>query len=72
MGANERRAARKQFRPEELPELEIVCPACDGTGGYARGCNDCNGSGFVHTDFGKRVLEFLDHNRTRVLLGDRL
>jgi DnaJ-class molecular chaperone len=47
--------------------LEIVCPICTGTGGnkgrYDRWrCHNCNGAGYVPTEFGKMVLALMRHN----------
>lgn len=57
---------------EKLPELETVCLECEGKGYWAkRGrCDQCHGIGLVPTEFGKRVLDLIRHNRRIVLLGD--
>ncbi len=51
-------------------ELEQNCPDCQGRRGeYLRGeeegwqaCSRCNGSGFVPTELGTRVLNLIRHN----------
>lgn len=54
---------------EEIPNLETQCTACGGASQYYcseddcfKACEKCNGSGFVPTDFGKRVLSLVRHN----------
>lgn len=52
-----------------LPDLEKVCEVCSGKK-YAYSseedafpdCSNCNGSGFVPTESGKRILDLLRHN----------
>lgn len=57
---------------ERLPALETACPECDGKGHWAkRGrCDECHGAGVVPTEFGKRVLNLIRHNRRTVFLDD--
>ena len=53
-----------------LPELEIACPVCNGKKGRATGeeesgfseCFRCEGSGFIPTPLGARILELIHHN----------
>jgi len=37
--------------------LEVECWNCEGDG-----CEDCNQSGFLPTDLGRKVLELVKHN----------
>jgi Tryptophan RNA-binding attenuator protein inhibitory protein len=55
-------------QPDQLPELESVCPYCEGIGGkapmYEDGwdvCWNCMGAGYVPTEFGKRVIALIRH-----------
>ncbi len=48
-------------------ELESVCSYCHGTGGPEyKGdpykCPNCEGAGFVPTEFGKKVRALMEHN----------
>jgi DnaJ-class molecular chaperone len=54
----------------EIPELEMVCQRCGGTGqraevgsddGYVD-CFDCHGTGYKPTPIGVRILELVRHN----------
>ena len=53
---------------ERLPELEVECPHCNGKGeNYSElwgpsVCSMCNGSGWKSTEFGRKILDLLDHN----------
>ena len=50
--------------------LEAKCAACGGNGGKLwrgeeegwRECAKCNGSGYVPTDIGARILKLVRHN----------
>ncbi len=49
--------------------LEFPCTYCTARGGWRvegsgtwHRCTMCNGSGFIPTDFGSRVLDLLRHN----------
>jgi hypothetical protein len=53
-----------------LPQLESACEECAGAGGFfyvddgrkaGLYCNACNGTGFVPTEAGKRLRDFLRH-----------
>lgn len=54
----------------ELTELECVCSVCNGNKGSHTGeeesgwsdCYNCNGSGYVPTEAGKRILDLMRHN----------
>jgi DnaJ-class molecular chaperone len=51
---------------EEI-ELETVCLCCHGTGGPeykgdSYRCKNCDGAGYVPTEFGKKVLAVVQHN----------
>lgn len=53
-------------------ELETVCGTCHGNGrvyraGYEGSCGDCEGVGYVMTEDGLKLYEFL--SRRRVLPG---
>jgi hypothetical protein len=58
---------------EELPELETVCPECEGRRSWPKYgiCQECKGMGVVPTEFGKRVLDLVLHHRRRIVLDDR-
>jgi DnaJ-class molecular chaperone len=48
-------------------ELEKKCPICEGRGGADtyRGrweCEICNGSGFIPTEQGERILALVSHH----------
>jgi hypothetical protein len=50
-------------------ELETLCETCNGKGGRfdpddGSGfyCDDCGGSGYMPTEFGKKVLAMIRHN----------
>ena len=52
----------------KLPDLEAKCPACKGVGSVYEGnedcfadCAKCNGSGFVPTADGKRIIALFRH-----------
>lgn len=52
---------------DEISELEIKCPSCDGRGSFAEGeepsiCPRCEGSGFVPTPAGERILALVRHH----------
>jgi DnaJ-class molecular chaperone len=50
-----------------LPELEIRCAKCDGTGTYSAGggdpdaCDLCDGTGYETTPFGEKVMRLVRH-----------
>ncbi len=53
----------------ELPELEAVCARCEGKGGEAEmygtgwcNCLDCDGTGYLPTPLGQRILALVRHN----------
>jgi Tryptophan RNA-binding attenuator protein inhibitory protein len=63
MSANEQKEAAAL---EKLPELETVCPRCEGDTEYNgnpcgpwRPCGVCGGSGYVPTEFGEKVLRLM-------------
>lgn len=51
-------------------ELEIVCPSCAGVARFNdpesengfTSCPRCDGSGFIPTDLGRKVLALVRHN----------
>ena len=52
-----------------LPELETLCPECNGDTDYNgnpsgpwRPCGSCDGAGYIPTEFGERVLALIRHN----------
>jgi DnaJ-class molecular chaperone len=59
---------------DSIPDFERRCEACRGDGSY-RGrdgrvrCGICNGSGWVPTEWGEKVLALMRHN-FRPLLED--
>ena len=71
MSENEK---KEEAALDKLPELETVCPECDGRCFWEkRGrCQKCNGIGVVPTEFGRRVLELVVHHRQKILLEDNL
>lgn len=51
-----------------IPELEVKCEACNGSGSTYQpeadqydDCSKCNGSGFMPTAIGARILTLLRH-----------
>lgn len=63
---------KKMNDSSSFPKLEIPCYFCEGkkfffdetveqNDGMVPCCN-CNGSGFVPTDFGKQILSLVQHN----------
>lgn len=55
-------------KQDALPDLEVECRHCKGKGdvydhesGSYTDCEECNGSGFVPTAFGTRVLNLFRH-----------
>jgi hypothetical protein len=64
MSENEQREANAL---ENLPELERVCPRCEGKGKIRservlRRCSSCDGAGYQPTEIGEMVLELMRHN----------
>lgn len=67
---------------EIVPILEQICPECSGAGfwldKYGDGdntpdeCSSCDGTGYVLTGDGRRLLNFYRHHiaRLRVTAGD--
>lgn len=64
--------------PNKLPDLEVTCPNCQGKGevknedsDYRRTktCYECEGYGFVVTEFGEKVLDFV---RRRLVIQARV
>lgn len=61
---------QKQTRMNQDIQLETPCADCDGRGCFAdveeddgvRACQKCNGSGFVPTQMGARILDLIRHN----------
>jgi DnaJ-class molecular chaperone len=61
----------------ELPALERECSICNGKGWFEHPhvdghmsritCGTCDGDGSVNTEFGDRVLEFVEKNFRRML-----
>lgn len=53
---------------DKLPDLEIRCEKCNGTGGerWINGkltyCSYCKGAGYVPTEDGKKILAIIGHN----------
>lgn len=42
-------------------DLTVACNCCDGTGGgFGWVCGKCRGKGRVPTEFGRRLIDFLD------------
>jgi hypothetical protein len=54
----------------DLPQLETLCPECQGTGGWETQYNDahwedcpgCLGAGYIATPLGERVLRLVAHH----------
>jgi hypothetical protein len=51
----------------DLPDLETRCDSCEGRGGEEeRGrwcpCPTCDGTGYIPTEAGKRILAIVRHN----------
>ena len=62
----------------KIPELEKVCESCGGKRkeydhieDCFADCCDCNGSGFVPTPIGSRILDLIRHN-SRVTVSAEL
>ncbi|WP_149111090.1 hypothetical protein [Limnoglobus roseus] len=53
---------------DQIPELERPCETCRGQRGsddcYSRRymCPECDGAGFVPTEFGVKILQSMRHN----------
>jgi hypothetical protein len=54
-----------------VEDLESACQQCQGHGGWSsegevvttwRRCGNCNGSGYVPTEYGRRILALIRHN----------
>jgi DnaJ-class molecular chaperone len=48
-------------------DLERLCPRCRGQGGDTElgcwySCGECNGAGYIPTEYGKKVLALMRHN----------
>lgn len=57
--------------------LEIQCNECDGRGGDGAGeeCLACDGTGYIPTELGEKILSLIRHNltgRVSVLRSNRL
>lgn len=51
---------------KESPELETVCPKCTGQRGTVIcddwwPCRACGGSGYLPTEYGKRIISLIEH-----------
>lgn len=61
-----------------LPDLETVCPVCNGDKGRHTGeeisgwaeCWNCEGSGFIPTSLGVKILELVRHNSKVEISGE--
>ena len=48
---------------EESLVLEVQCNYCSGRGRFGRDqCDACDGSGYVPTELGSRILDLMRHN----------
>jgi hypothetical protein len=52
---------------QRIPQLEVVCPACNGSGGDRElgvwnHCPECKGARYVPTEEGEKILELMRHN----------
>lgn len=64
---------------KQVPILEVRCGQCDGprrvpVDPRAVYCRECGGVGYIATEFGERVMAFIEH-RARLLasvVGDEL
>lgn len=53
---------------EDPPEVEVVCSMCDGSGEFmCRRCHNCDGTGHVPTELGRKILAMVCRNLGRVL-----
>jgi hypothetical protein len=57
----------------DFPELETVCPNCQGKGGWfdpedggGAICSECGGGGYIPTALGQRLLKLFEHNFDRI------
>jgi len=51
---------------QQFPPLEIKCEKCEGVGylkDYSQ-CYECNETGYIVTEFGEHVIEFLQRHVT--------
>lgn len=60
---------KKETTLESLPELETVCPECEGDNDYNanaygpwRPCGSCGGAGYIPTDLGAKIIDLIRHN----------
>jgi RecJ-like exonuclease len=56
---------------EDPPEVEVVCSFCEGkkTIGFNHPCSCCDGTGYVATELGRKILAMVSRYLGRVL-GD--
>jgi len=56
----------QEHQAAKLPNLEMVCPRCDGDGRSIECADDecalCDGAGFIPTLFGRQILNLMRHN----------
>ncbi|MFL6141652.1 MAG: hypothetical protein ACJ72N_07255 [Labedaea sp.] len=53
---------------ENLPEVEVECPDCHGSGKNAyRRCLNCDGTGQAPTELGRKILAMVCRNFGRML-----
>jgi DnaJ-class molecular chaperone len=53
---------------EDVPEVEVVCPDCHGGGEVVyRPCSNCDGTGHVPTELGRKILAMVSRYIGRVL-----
>jgi DnaJ-class molecular chaperone len=58
-----------ESQSDNMPCLEVICPDCNGEGGFSDNpphdftrCFECDGAGYVPTEAGKKVLALMRHN----------
>ena len=56
---------KETFNAED--SLETTCTRCEGTGGETergvwQNCYECNGSGYVPTELGQKIVALMRHN----------
>jgi Tryptophan RNA-binding attenuator protein inhibitory protein len=68
-----------EAKQETIPDLETLCPECEGTRGSRylgefTECLECEGAGYIPTESGKKIVTLLRHNFRPMLAmftGDR-
>jgi hypothetical protein len=62
--AQEEQAMTVRSEQCQLPEMEQLCWKCKGR---CQRCDQCDGVGYLPTEFGKKILALLRHNLKPIL-----